>query len=397
MPNKKGNVLSFKKFWLPLFLFAVAVIIFYKVVDRLPQIFSTIFDFLSVLSPLIGGIVIAFVLYKPAHALESVCLKSKKLFFKKHARGISVLICYSALVLILAVMLYLLLPRIFESTVNLVQNLPAYYNSAVEYIKNAVGPREKILGVDINALLGSFSIKSVLSFFDLSSVGKYAGEIAKVSGKVINVFMAFVVSVYVLLGRNHLVKVFAKLLSLVIPKEKVIKIKKFTIRATAIFYSYIYSQLVDCVIVSVMLIIVFSIIGLPYALLLAILMGLCNLIPYFGSIIGGVGVVLVTLVSTGDILKAVIALLTIIVVQQLDANIIQPRIVANSVGLKPLYVLIAIMIGSGLFGFVGILISVPVMAVLRMIIVDYMKSLGGKDTFLVEKQKELATEKSNQE
>jgi len=100
--------------------------------------------------------------------------------------------------------------------------------------------------------------------------------------------------------------------------------------------------------------------------------------------------VLVTIISSGDILKAVIALVCIIVVQQLDANLIQPRIVAESVGLRPIYVLLAIMIGSGLFGFVGILISVPVMAVIRMLIVEYIKSLGGKDTPLVEKQRELA-------
>ena len=78
---------------------------------------------------------------------------------------------------------------------------------------------------------------------------------------------------------------------------------------------------------------------------------------------------------------------------QLDANLIQPRIVAGSVGLKPLYVLLAIMVGSGLFGFVGILICVPVTAIIRMLILDYLKSLNGKDTPLVEKQRELAKEK----
>ena len=102
--------------------------------------------------------------------------------------------------------------------------------------------------------------------------------------------------------------------------------------------------------------------------------------------------VLVTLISTGNFITAIIALASILVIQQIDANIIQPRIVAESVGLKPLYVLLAIMIGSGLFGFVGILVSVPVMAVIKMIIVDYIENLDGKDTPLVKKQKELAKE-----
>ena len=108
MQKKKSSVSNFRKIWLPLFLFVVAVIIFYKVVDRLPQVFATIFDVISVVSPFIGGLVIAFILYKPAYALESLCVKSNNTFLKKHARGLSVLSCYLALILILAVILYLL-------------------------------------------------------------------------------------------------------------------------------------------------------------------------------------------------------------------------------------------------------------------------------------------------
>ena len=393
MQKKKSSVSNFRKIWLPLFLFVVAIITFYKVVDDLPKVFAAILNVISVISPFIGGIVIAFILYKPAYALEKLCLKSNKSFLKNNARGISVLACYLALILLLAVILYLFLPRFFNSVMELVQDLPSYFNSAVAYISGLIGPDGKIFGIDVSGILSSINVNDILSFFDLNAVGKYAGEILGATGAIVDVFMAFVVSVYVLLGRNHLIKVFKKLLSLVIPRERISKFKGLSVRISEIFYNYIYSQLIDCAIVCVLLTIVFYIIGLPYALLLGILMGLCNIIPYFGSIIGGIGVVLITLISSGDILKAVIALALIIVVQQVDANLIQPRIVAESVGLRPLYVLLAIMIGSGLFGFVGIIIGVPVMAVIRMIIVDYIKRLGGKDTPLVEKQRELAAEK----
>ena len=396
MQKKKSSVSNFRKIWLPLFLFVVAIITFYKVVDDLPKVFAAILNVISVISPFIGGIVIAFILYKPAYALEKLCLKSNKSFLKNNARGISVLACYLALILLLAVILYLFLPRFFNSVMELVQDLPSYFNSAVAYISGLIGPDGKIFGIDVSGILSSINVNDILSFFDLNAVGKYAGEILGATGAIVDVFMAFVVSVYVLLGRNHLIKVFKKLLSLVIPRERISKFKGLSVRISEIFYNYIYSQLIDCAIVCVLLTIVFYIIGLPYALLLGILMGLCNIIPYFGSIIGGIGVVLITLISSGDILKAVIALALIIVVQQVDANLIQPRIVAESVGLRPLYVLLAIMIGSGLFGFVGIIIGVPVMAVIRMIIVDYIKRLGGKDTPLVEKQRELAAEKEDQ-
>ena len=311
--NKKGGS-NFKKFWLPLFLFAVAIIIFYKVVDRLPQVFSAVLDVIGVISPFIGGLIIAFVLYKPVFKFEKLLLKSKKTFLKNHARGISVLGRYCSLILILTLILYLLLPRIFSSAMSLVQNLPTYYNSAVEYVKTLSGEDGKIFGFDVNKILSSLSVSNILSYFDLSAIGKYAGEIFSATGTVIDVFMAFVVSVYVLLGRNHLIKVARKILSMVLTKEKVQKLGRYSIRISDIFYSYIYSQLIDAVIVCILCFIIFSIIGVPYGLLLAILMGLCNMIPYFGAIIGGGVTVIVTIITSGNFLKAIIVLACIIVV-----------------------------------------------------------------------------------
>ena len=389
-PKKNGS--NLKRFWIPLFIFVVAVICFYKVVDHLPDVFAGILEFIGILSPFIGGLVIAFILYKPAFALESMLLKTKKAFLKNHARGISVITCYVSLAVILAIVLYLLIPRIFSSAMTLFENLPTYYNSAIAYIKDLAGDDGKIFGFALSDITANLTVSKILTFFDFSSVGKYLGSLIGATGTVIDVLLSFVVSVYVLLGRSHLAEVTGKLARMVLPKERVRKIHHYMVRISSIFYNYIYSQLIDAVIVCVLCLIVFSIIGVPYALLLAILLGLCNVIPYFGAIIGGGAVVLVTLISTGNFITAIIALASILVIQQIDANIIQPRIVAESVGLKPLYVLLAIMIGGGLFGFVGILVSVPVMAVIKMIIVDYIKNLNGKDTPLVQKQKELASE-----
>ncbi len=393
MQNNKKGAPNFKSFWLPMFLFVIAVISFFKIIDKLDLIFSALFNFLNVISPFIWGLAIAFLLYKPAFALEQLCLKSKKIFFKKRARGISVLSCYLALAIVLGLILYLLLPKVFSSAMALVQNLPQYYSAAIDYVKKLAGQDGKVLGFDITGFLNSLSLSAILKYFDFSAAGKYMGEILGVTSTFVDVLLAFVVSVYVLLGRNHLLSVAKRLLHMVIPKEKVSSLGSVAVRSAHIFYNYIYSQLIDAVIVAAIMSVIFYIIGLPYALLLGILMGVCNVIPYFGALIGGGLVIIISLISSGDILKAVITLILVIVVQQLDANLIQPRIVAGSVGLKPLYVLLAIMVGSGLFGFVGILICVPVTAIIRMLILDYLKSLNGKDTPFVEKQRELAKEK----
>ena len=387
--DKKTPTFSFKKFWAPLFLFAIAVICFYKVVDRLPSVFSAILGFVGILSPFLIGIVIAFLLYKPANAIEKLIKKTKNEFWSKHARGFSVLICYIVLLVVLAAVLYLILPRLFSSIVALVNNIPEYYNSATEYLKDLAGRDGKILGFELSDITKEFSITKILSYFDFSYVAKYLGEVFKATGALVDFVLAMVISVYILLIREHLIKVCGKMISMIIPAKKVRGIRRFLGTTCGVFYSYIYSQLIDAVIVSLLCLIVFSIARLPYALLLALLMGVCNLIPYFGAFIGGAVVVFVTLVSTGNFVQAIIAFALVIGVQQLDANILQPKIVADSVGLRPIYVLLAITIGSGLFGIVGMLISVPLFAVIRMLVLEYMNSLNGEDTPLVKKQEEL--------
>ncbi len=394
MQNKK---LKFTSFWLPLFIFAVAVICFYKVVDKLPNVFEGIGTFISILTPFILGVAIAFVLFKPMTLMEKGFKKSKFAFFKKHSRGISVLISYILFFTVIAALLYLILPKIFASIMSLVNNIPTYYKMVVEYLKDLAGSDGKILGYEIALLTGeNFDISGILSMFKFDDIMQYAGEVFKATGAIVDTVMAFVVSVYLLLGYEHLIKVCGNLARLIIPKERVISLYRFMGRTCDIFYNYIYSQLLDALVVAVLCFIIFAIIGIPYALLLAVVMGICNLVPYFGAIIGGAGVAFVTLISTGDLIKALIALACIIGAQQLDANVIQPKIVANSLGLKPIYVLLAILVGGGLFGFLGILLSVPIVAVIRMLLLDYMAKVGDKGTSLVRRQEKImAVKKTN--
>lgn len=387
--EKQNSRFSFKKFWFPLFLFAVAVICFYKVVDRLPEIFSGLLDFIGILSPVLWGVIIAFLLYRPANGLEKLLRKAKPKFVAAHARGISVLLCYLATFAVLAIALYLVVPRIFSSVVSFVNHMPAYYESFMDYLTELAGSDGTILGFSVADLQKELTVTKLLSYFDFGELPKYLGEVFKATGAVVDFFLVIVISVYVLLGRDHLIHVCGRLIGLVLPARKVGALRHYLGRTCNIFYSYIYSQLIDAVIVTALCFVVFSIVRLPYALLLAILMGICNLIPYFGAFIGGAGVVLVTLLSTGNLVQSLVALACVIGAQQLDANVLQPKIVADSVGLRPIYVLIAITIGSGLFGIVGMLISVPVFAVIRMLIVEYLHHLNGEDTLLVKKQTEL--------
>ena len=127
--------------------------------------------------------------------------------------------------------------------------------------------------------------------------------------------------------------------------------------------------LLDALCVGVVVSIGLALFRVPYAVLMGMALGLLNIIPYFGAIIGGIGIALVTLLTT-NIYTAVGVIIYIIVIQQIDANIVQPRIIGDSMGLRPFYVLLGITFFGGLFGFWGILLGPPLMGVIQMILRD---------------------------
>lgn len=364
---------NFRTTWLPAFLFAAFVIIFYKTVDRLPDVFGGLLRFVSILSPFVTGLVIAFLLYIPASKLEGLFKKSKEKFFSNHARGFSVLITYLVALVGIGLALYFVIPKLVESLIELANNVPNYYQSVMNYIDSYAGPDGKIFGFDISSMKNQMTVTNILSYFDVSTLTRYAQGIFKLGSAVVSFMLALVISIYMLLGREHLVRVVGKVMSLFIRKKLLWSIYGYAVRTCEIFYGYIYSQLLDALVVSIILMIVLSVVGVPYAFLLAIIMGLCNIIPYFGALIGGVAVVFITFVSTGNPVTTLIALGCVVGTQQIDANLIQPKIVSNSLGIRPIYVLLAITIGGGLFGFVGVLVGVPILAVIRMMIIDFME------------------------
>lgn len=354
------------------FLFVAACIVIYKTIDNIDLILSGISIVFSVLTPFIIAFVLAFILYVPTGNVERLLKKTKKQFLFKHARGISVSSVYIALLLLLSVLLSFVIPPIIGSLVDLLSNLPDYYDNAIQYVKENISTDSKIFGnFDLSAFLDSITIQKFFEGFDLTQLKTYAQGVFAAGSAIVTFFIAVVVSVYMLLSRESLIATIKRVSSLFLSDNRKSILGTYLQRIGKIFYGYIYSQAFDSLIVGTFCVIAFSIAGMRYAVLMGILVGLANLIPYFGAIISGVGVVLLSLL-TDNVFTAIIAAVIILVVQQVDGNFLQPRIVANKVGIQPLYVLFAITVGGGLFGVIGIYLGVPTMAVVRMLLNDYL-------------------------
>ncbi len=368
---KKGNSLTR---WLWWFSLVGAAVLLYKTTDNFKGVTAGIGNFVGIFTPFIIGFVITFLLYAPCNKLEGWIRKSKWKFVQKTARYTAVTICYIAFLAIVSGILVLLLPALYKGIASIIKNLPAYYTDVSEWLTmyTAEGGIIDRLGLT-ETVNGAYQAvyQKLLSLANTNTLVTAFQGIMSVTSSLFDVIMAIIVSVYMLAQRESLLRAAKSLLGAVL-HDKPMKICSLYAHKTAfIFYNYLYGALVDAFVVAALMVIGLSLFGLPQSVLLGCMIGLLNFIPYFGAIIGGCVAVVIAL-FTQNIYSAIGVLIYVVVIQQVDGNIIQPRIIGSSVGLRPIYVLLAITVGGGLFGFLGMLISVPLMAVLKMLLTDFI-------------------------
>ncbi len=382
MENNKRKLTK----WLYWFLFAVAVILVYKTLDNFSAIGNWIKNFLDVLMPFIVGLLIAYLLYIPCRKIESIYKKSKKLkFIKKRARGLSILTVYIIVLIILIIAINYLLPIVSSSIIDLVSNIQVYYNSLITNIDNL--PDDSILKNEIVFdVIESIKNIDLKQFVNMDKLAEYAKGVINVAGKIFDFFVAIIVSVYLLLERKQILEFIKKLGKAIFKERTYNNFGKYFDRTNNIFFNFLAGQLLDGIVIAIITSIAMSIMGVKYAVLLGVMIGVFNLIPYFGAIIAVILAALITLL-TGGFWQALVMVIVVTILQQIDANIINPKILGNSLKISPLLVIFAVSLGGAYFGFWGMFLSVPVIAVLKLLITDFIE-YKNKEKSIEDAQKE---------
>ena len=382
MENNKRKLTK----WLYWFLFAVAVILVYKTLDNFSAIGNWIKNFLDVLMPFIVGLLIAYLLYIPCRKIESIYKKSKKLkFIKKRAKGLSILTVYIIVLIILIIAINYLLPIVSSSIIDLVSNIQVYYNSLITNIDNL--PDDSILKNEIVFdVIESIKNIDLKQFVNMDKLAEYAKGVINVAGKIFDFFVAIIVSVYLLLERKQILEFIKKLGKAIFKERTYNNFGKYFDRTNNIFFNFLAGQLLDGIVIAIITSIAMSIMGVKYAVLLGVMIGVFNLIPYFGAIIAVILAALITLL-TGGFWQALVMVIVVTILQQIDANIINPKILGNSLKISPLLVIFAVSLGGAYFGFWGMFLSVPVIAVLKLLITDFIE-YKNKEKSIEDAQKE---------
>lgn len=361
--------------WMYWFLLAVAVILVYKFLDNFTAIGDAIGNFFSVISPFLAGALIAYLLYIPASRIEKIFLKSKKKIIKKKARGLSVLITFVLAILVIILLVNVILPVVTESIVELVNNFQGYWNTAVNRVNEL--PEDSILKSEkvtetIKQIGENIQNIDLKQYINPEKITGYVKSALSVASGIFDVFVAIIVSVYILLQRGQILNFFGRLATVIFDEKTCNKIGQYVDSTNRIFFKFISSQLLDAVIVGILVTIAMSIIGVKYAVLLGFMIGLFNIIPYFGAIVAVAISVLITVI-TGGLSQAIIMAVVVIILQQIDSNIINPKIIGNSLEISPLLVIFAVTIGGAYFGVLGMFLAVPVAAVLKIVINDWVE------------------------
>ena len=356
--------------WLYWFLYAVAVLLVYKTLDNFTDIGIWIGNFLEVISPFLIGILISYLLYTPCRKIENLYLKSKSKFMKKRARGLAIITTYILVVLLIVVVFNVLMPVIAGSVIDLVSNFQSYYNITL-YNYNTL-PEDSILKSNIvEELIDRLKTVDFTQFINIEKIAQYAKGAISVAGKIVDFFISIIVSIYILKQRTGIIQFLKNLGKAIFRKDTYNNVEKYFYKTNEVFFNFLGGQILDGVVVGIITSIAMSILGVKYAVLLGFMIGLFNLIPYFGAIIAVAIAGIITLL-TGGLTQAITMIIVITILQQIDSNIINPKIMSNSLKISPLLVIFAVPVGGAYFGALGMFLAVPVFTVLSIILTDYI-------------------------
>lgn len=329
--------------------------------------------FFRILRPLIIGGAIAFIINRPVIKIQRLY---KKLFDKdnkprkngkpKTFYTLSIITAYLLLIAIVTGIIWFIIPQLFSSAKFFVSNFDGYYKNFVGIYNKYLGSLDLSLFKDTDILDTVYKKIYSLTEYIPEFLTKTFGVTAGIISGVVDVFIGLIFSVYLIADKKKLKSQVSKVFRVMLSENKYNKLVDFYNLTSKSFSHFINGQLTEAFILGILCFVGMKIFGFEYAVLISVIIGVTNLIPIFGPIFGTIPCALILLLVNP--IHAIWFVVFIIVLQQIDSNIIYPRVVGNSVGLGPLWTLAAITIGGGLFGILGMLLSVPTMSVIYILV-----------------------------
>ena len=362
---------------LTLLLVVIVCLLIYFALLRLEMISNVIHLILGILKPIIYGFAIAYLLNPIVKKVDEYLIPYINRHFpnsKKAAqisRGTGIFVAVVLLISIITALCNMMLPELYKSIWNMVSTVPSQLNTAVDQITKMMSKDTTTGQLFTNVLMQATDFIQNWMKTDLLEqvnvvMSNLTAGVINVVKELFNGIIGIIISVYVLWGKEVFSQQAKKIVYAIFKPNSANMILHLTIKSNEIFGGFIIGKIIDSVIIGILCFIGLSILKMPYTLLVSVIVGVTNVIPFFGPYIGAIpSAILITLSNP---IKGLYFLIFVLILQQIDGNIIGPKIIGNSTGLSAFWVVFSILLGGGLFGIPGMILGVPTFAVLSYIV-----------------------------
>ncbi|MCI5620250.1 MAG: AI-2E family transporter [Lachnospiraceae bacterium] len=375
--KKESGIKKYFSIALVVFLTFCACLAVFIAFYRYQGMLAAFGNLMHVLQPIIIGLVLAYLLNPVMMFVEKGVLKlldgrlGSRRKEKKVARVIGTFGAVVFLVLIIGLLIEMMLPQLIESISGMLVTLPSQVNSFIDWINGYI-KSDNSMAADLEEMLRNVTnyLKEWAETTLLPDVQNYITSVT--SGvfsffkMLLNAIIGVIISVYVMMSKEKFVGQSKKVLYAVFKPSTANTIIETARMSHKIFGGFITGKILDSAIIGLLCYIVLSIMQMPYTLLVSAIVGVTNIIPFFGPFIGAIPSFIIIVLASP--MQGLYFLIAVLILQQVDGNIIGPKILGDSTGLTSFWVVFAIMVGGGLFGFIGMLLGVPTFAVIYYLV-----------------------------
>lgn len=354
----------------------LAIIIFFAFY-RFSEIMSVFKLILGTIQPILIGLCLGYVLKRPQKFFHKKIYKlfTKHKIIKKDkkrdsiSKGLSIFIAMVMFLITIYILIIMAVPQIVENIFKVTDTLPEQVNKLIKWVSARMEENSKYADMFEKILKEATDyITRWVKNDMMTQIGQLASGIISAVSVFVNVVVGVIVAVYVLSSKETFAKQGKKIIYAIFKEKHAEKILKEFKKSDDIFGGFISGKIIDSLIIGALCFVGLTILNVPYTMLVSTIVGVTNVIPFFGPYIGAVPSAILILLA--DPKKGLIFIVFIILLQQLDGNIIGPKILGESTGLTPFWVVFSILLGGGLFGIVGMLFGVPTFAVIYNLIAE---------------------------
>ena len=365
MNNKKFQS---NKTYFTISIYALAVILIGAVIIK--AVFSwndtraAFSKIMSILSPFLTGILIAYLLFPLIKRFYQLFHKVLHIKFKGLCKGLSIFFSYGIVVGLLFTFLFLVIPELITSISSLINQIPGLYKGLLNTITQLEKKYPDIDFTYFSDLLNTIvpEITSTLRNLAFNILPQLYNTGVDIVKGLLNFLIAFIFSIYLLIDKERLFAAFTRFFRIFFSEKKLDAMKVHLNKCHHILSGFIVGKIIDSAIIGVLCYIGMRLLRLDYALLISIIVGITNIIPYFGPYMGAIPSALLLLFISP--VQCLIFVIWIVALQQLDGLLIGPKILGNSTGLRPLWIIFAISVGGSLAGILGMFFGVPILAII---------------------------------